>query len=198
MNKTIAVLIAAGVTALTMTGLGTAAIAIFADDPASPPATPVAITVSPGVDYAKREAQYQALLKQANERIQQADARLKEANARIEQANSRIQQLQGTTAAASTAAPAAAQANPSRQTLASASGEHEGGDDNGDNDDAAATITPQQAARIALRAARGTHLVQTPSLVSVDGRTVYQVLLDAGTLYLDPHSGEILAAVPNQ
>ncbi len=193
MNKTIAVLIAAGVTALTMTGLGTAAIAVFADDPAAPQATPVAITVSPGVDYAKREAQYQALLKQANERIQQADARLKEANARIEQANSRIQQLQSAATSAS-----AAQTTPAQQTLASAPDENEGEEENESGSDDAAAITPQQAARIALRAARGTHLMQTPSLVNVDGRTVYQVLLDAGTLYLDPHSGEILAAVPKQ
>lgn len=198
MNKTIAVLIAAGVTALTMTALGTAAIAIFADDPATAQAqaTPVAITVSPGVDYAKREAQYQALLKQANERIQQADVRLKEANARIEQANSRIQQLQSTATAAS-----AAQTNPSQQTIANAAGEHEAEaneSESNEGNDAAAAITPQQAARIALRAARGTHLMQTPSLVNVDGRTVYQVLLDAGTLYLDSRSGEILAAVPNE
>ncbi|NOK63358.1 MAG: peptidase [Chloroflexi bacterium AL-W] len=61
------------------------------------------------------------------------------------------------------------------------------------------TISADRAAVIALDAAAGSRLTQTPELVNFEGVVVYEVLLDQGSIYVDAQTGTILhngVAVP--
>lgn len=171
MKKSMAVLISGGVTAAVLalaTSLAVQA-GIIETPMASASASSDALaapapTATAGADFSQREAQYRALIEEANRRLLTADQRIAEANQRIEQANQRIRDLE----------------QQLQQTPSSGS---------------AAMISPDDAAAISLQAVRGAVLLETPSLVDMRGQTLYKVALDAGTLYLDPHTGDILYAV---
>ena len=194
MNRSIAVLISAGATAFVMTiiGVGVGLIAMEAGAAGQPTSAEQAvITVAPSVDYSQREAQYKAQLAQANQRLQEANTQIAQANARIAQ----LQQPATTMAQANVPSD-----NPPTAANNSNDDEH---DDEGDDDTPARNadaegLSAEQVADIALRAARGATLIQLPALVDYRGQAVYQVLLDVGTLYIDPYNGSILAAIPNR
>lgn len=61
-----------------------------------------------------------------------------------------------------------------------------------------ATLSADQAAMIAARLARGASVLKAPELVDYGGATAYEVTLNAGTIYINAHSGAILGVVPAQ
>jgi len=61
---------------------------------------------------------------------------------------------------------------------------------------AASTLTVDQAASLAQQLVPRGRMLQQPIMVNLQGRAAYEVKFDLGTLYLDPASGQVLAAVP--
>jgi len=57
-------------------------------------------------------------------------------------------------------------------------------------------LTADQAGSLALQLAPGARLVQQPQLVNYNGTAAYQVVLNAGTVYLDASTGQVLGVVP--
>lgn len=53
-------------------------------------------------------------------------------------------------------------------------------------------VSSRRAALIALRAAPGASLLETPSLVSFQGGVAYEVQLDSGLVYIDAFSGQVV------
>jgi septal ring factor EnvC (AmiA/AmiB activator) len=64
------------------------------------------------------------------------------------------------------------------------------------NTAAASTLTVDQAASLAQQLVPRGRMLQQPVMVNLQGRAAYEVKFDLGTLYLDPASGQVLAAVP--
>jgi uncharacterized membrane protein YkoI len=62
----------------------------------------------------------------------------------------------------------------------------------------AVVFSPEQAANIALQTAPGAALLSIPALVNFQGVMAYQVSLNAGIVYIDANSGQVLynGAVP--
>lgn len=60
---------------------------------------------------------------------------------------------------------------------------------------AANTISADDAAQIALNLAPGAQLLSTPELVDFRGITSYEVVLDAGTVYVDAANGRPIYAI---
>ena len=58
--------------------------------------------------------------------------------------------------------------------------------------DSGSTLSADAAAEIALAHAPEANLVETPRLVSYQGATAYEVLLDQGPLYIDAQSGTVI------
>jgi len=54
------------------------------------------------------------------------------------------------------------------------------------------SISPQEAARIALSQVPGAALAQEPRLVETNGVVAYEVLLDQAVVYIDAGSGQVL------
>lgn len=94
----------------------------------------------------------------------------------IEEANRRIQTLKDENATL-------------RQQLEAAQGEDT------TSAPAADTISADAAAQAALNLAPGAQLMSTPELVDFRGVTAYEVVLDAGTVYVDAASGQPIYAV---
>lgn len=93
----------------------------------------------------------------------------------IEAANARIQTLKDENAAL-------------RKQLEAAQG-------NSEIAPAANTISAEDAAQAALNLAPGAQLLSTPELVDFRGITAYEVVLDAGTVYVDAASGQPIYAI---
>ncbi len=55
-------------------------------------------------------------------------------------------------------------------------------------------VSPEVAGWIGLDIAPGARLMRTPELVNFQGMTVYEVVLDAGTVYVDANSGRVVFA----
>lgn len=66
---------------------------------------------------------------------------------------------------------------------------------NAANAPAANTISADDAAQIALNLAPGAQLLSTPELVDFRGITSYEVVLDAGTVYVDAANGRPIYAI---
>jgi uncharacterized membrane protein YkoI len=58
--------------------------------------------------------------------------------------------------------------------------------------DSGSTLSADAAAEIALEHAPGANLVEAPRLVSYQGATAYEVLLEQGPLYVDAQSGTVI------
>jgi hypothetical protein len=56
----------------------------------------------------------------------------------------------------------------------------------------AVQLSAAQAAQVALNAAPGATLTNTPDLVSFQGTVAYEVILNQGTLYVDANTGQVL------
>ncbi|MFN3706308.1 MAG: hypothetical protein ACK4WM_10005 [Thermoflexales bacterium] len=140
----------------------------------APPPTPTADAIAV---LTEREAQYRALLEEANRRLEEANQQL----AKLEQQLEAVQATQSAPAPVANASrsqatqrprvqPAPAQPQPVIQ----------------------AALTPQRALEIALITAPGTVAQRMPELVDFQGVVAYEVLLNAGTMYVDANSGAIL------
>ena len=110
-----------------------------------------------------REAAYQQLIDQANQRLQQAYDLQKAAAAKINQARSvaavpRAQQP-AVTAAAQPSAP---------------------------------TLSAESAINIAIDASGGKRMTRTPELVMFEGRVAYEIGFTNGAIYVDANSGSVL------
>jgi hypothetical protein len=53
-------------------------------------------------------------------------------------------------------------------------------------------VSPEQAAQIALAAVPNAQLLRNPELVDYNGTVAYEVALDAGNMYVDANSGQLL------
>lgn len=168
-----ALLIAGGLTAFTLVGLGALAGQLSSGAAASTAATSAVETVAPiadtagsaaNGDFAAREAQYQALIQ--------------EANRRIETANRQLAEMEQQLAAAQTAAGATANIMAQAALTQSVTTE--------------ATISTQRALEIAQASAPGAVAQRTPELVTFEGALAYEVTFDTGTVYVDAGSGAVL------
>jgi len=196
-----ALMIAAGVTAFTLVGIGALASRMSNSAPeagATAPATPDtamsggitnAATSSPAAESAPandaasslaadREAQYRELIQRANQRIQEANRRLMEMEQQLASAPAGTQLA--TDASASSAGATSATA---RQPLAGAAA-------NSSVPNVAVSL--QRALEIALAAAPGTVAQRVPELVNFQGSVAYEVALNAGLVYVDANSGAVL------
>lgn len=141
--------------------------------PAMPPVTPMADIVA---TLTEREAQYRALLVEANSRLEEANQQL----AQLEQQFQAAQAAQSASAPIAEAAAQPAQRPRVRPTPAQPQPAIQ------------AALTPQRALEIALIAAPGAVAQRMPELVDFQGAVAYEVLLNAGTMYVDANSGAIL------
>lgn len=97
----------------------------------------------------------------------------------IDEANSRIQQLKDENAKL-------------RQELEQAKA---GSNTASSTAPTAGQISAQDAAQAALNLAPGAQLMSTPELVNFQGTTAFEVVLDAGTVYVDANSGQPIYAI---
>ncbi len=186
MKQRTALLIAAGVTAFTVVGVGmlvrisgpqttldatptTAAVDQIASPvtPANQPATP-----SVAVPMPEREAAYRQLIEEANRRLEQANQRI----AQLEQ------QLSNRQAASPSQTTAGAQAKTATATVAPTT----------NNNAPAVALTPQQALALGLQQVPGSSALKMPELVNFQGKVAYEVVLNLGLLYLDADTGAVL------
>lgn len=159
-----ALVTAGALSAFTLVLIGAVAGRIARDDPrvASAPATAVPPTAAP---TAGADPAVQALLDQQGTAYEQV---IQEANDRLAKANDQLKAAYAAAAAASTAA-----ARPAAPP-------------------APAYIGPEAAARVALGAAPGAIVLQVPELVNFQGTAAYEVVTNAGSLYVDALTGRLL------
>ncbi len=167
----------AGLLPLPSTATEPAVQAMGTQAPATTDALPSAPTADAIAVLTEREAQYRALLEEANRRLEEANQQL----AKLEQQLEAVQATKSAPAPVANASwsqatqrprvqPAPAQPQPVIQ----------------------AALTPQRALEIALITAPGTVAQRIPELVDFQGVVAYEVLLNAGTMYVDANSGAIL------
>ncbi len=195
-----ALMIAAGVTAFTLVGIGALASRMSNNAPeagATAPVTPNtamsggitnAAVSSPAAESAPandaasllaadREAQYRELIQQANQRIQEANRRLMEMEQRLANAPA------GASATDAGASSAGATSAIAQRPLAGAAA---------NSSVPNVAVSPQRALEIALAAAPGTVAQRAPELVNFQGSVAYEVALNAGLVYVDANSGAVL------
>lgn len=112
-----------------------------------------------------REAAYQQLIDQANQRLQQAYDQQKATAAKINQARS-------VAAAPRTQQPAVAAAAAAQP--------------------AAPTLSVDSAVNIAIDASGGKRLIRNPELVMFEGKVAYEIGFTNGAIYVDANSGSVL------
>lgn len=190
-NQRAALLIAGGMTAFTLVGLGALA-GQLSNTTAQPAATPAVViatdAVAPAIHTAEqpvslpagsnadsafsaREAQYQALIQEANRRIEEANRRLAE----MEQQLSRGQAAPAETVNVMAQTPA--QAGPAQAP---------------NNSVPAVALLPQRALEIAQTSAPGAVAQRLPELVNFQGTVAYEVAFNTGMVYVDANSGALL------
>ncbi len=138
----------------------------------APPPTPTADVIAV---LTEREAQYRALLEEANRRLEEANQQL----AKLEQQLEAVQATQSAPAPVANASQSQATQRPRVQPAQP-------------QPVIQAALTPQRALEIALITAPGTVAQRMPELVDFQGVVAYEVLLNAGTMYIDANSGAIL------
>lgn len=192
MKQRTALLIASGLTAFVLVGVGaligslnatnsrTAAASATPQVLAQPAqvvlAAPSSIsTGTPQPSFVEREAQYRALIEEANRRLEQANQRLTELERRLQDAQS-AQPPSVADAVINPSQPAPAMAQPQASSPTQLQ----------------VVLSPQRALEIALAAAPGTVAQRMPELVDYQGAIAYEVLLNAGPIYVDANSGVIL------
>jgi uncharacterized membrane protein YkoI len=120
-----------------------------------------------------REAAYEQALQQANAQLQQAYQDQQRLADQVHVLQTQVQ-APATTApagAATAVEPPTPPADPPAPTY---------------------TLSPQQAALVALRVAQGATLTAAPDMVDFQGQTAYEVRLTRGTVYVDANSGQVL------
>jgi len=175
MNQRSALLMAAGLTVFVLIVVAAAGRSIVpAATIVEEQAAPVAEATAPHALAAQsigapheQEANYQALLQEANQRLQQANDQLKRA---YDQQQTLANQLAVARQEGRepTQTPQVAQPQPSYP------------------------VSADQAVQVALAAAPGARLIRQPELVSFQGLVAYEVALDQGMMYIDAQSGQIL------
>ncbi|ABU56361.1 PepSY domain-containing protein [Roseiflexus castenholzii] len=169
------VIIGALVGRVTQTAVPSATDVIVAPTQA-PTDAPVALDPTVEALIREREAAYRQALNEANQRITEANQRLEEANRRIEQ-QAAAQQAAAQQAAAQQAAAqqAAAQQAAAQQSAPTY------------------PVSAEQAQAIAQNLAQGAYLVKPAELVLYQGAPAYEIVFDAGAVYVDAQSGTVLA-----
>jgi hypothetical protein len=125
---------------------------------------------------AQQAAAYQQVIATANSQLAQAYQQQQSLQQQLGQAQ---QKLADTQQQLADAQQQAASAQPAGSAAA-----------------AADTLTVAQAASLAQQLVPRGRLLQQPQLVNLQGAAAYEVKFDLGTLYLDPATGQVLAAVP--
>lgn len=100
----------------------------------------------------------------------------------VNEANNRIQQLKDENAKLRTELEQSKAGNPASSASSPVAGQ----------------ISADAAAQAALNLAPGAQLMSTPELVDFQGTTAYEVVLDAGTVYVDAGSGQPIYAIPTR
>lgn len=182
-----ALLIAGGLTAFTLVGLGALAGRLSTGAP-QPTATPAGAsapeTNAPIVDAveqpasastdsasAAREAQYQALIEEANRRIEAANRQLAQMEQQLAAAQAAPAETGNLTAAAQAQTAPAAPASNSAPGVA---------------------ISAQRALEIAQASTPGAVAQRLPELVSFQGVIAYEVAFNTGMVYVDANTGAVL------
>jgi len=195
MKQRTVLLIAAGVTAFTLVGVGmlvrisgpqttvdamptTAAVGqstvpsptveiVLPITPANQPATPSVAVPTP-----EQEAAYRQLIQEANRRLEQANQRIAQLEQQLSQADQQAASPSQTAAYAQARAAAAA---PAPSTSAPV-----------------VALTPQQALALGLQQVPDSSALKMPELVDFQGKVAYEVVLNLGVLYLDANTGAVL------
>ena len=141
-------------------------------------ASPVAVYDAASVQALldQHDASYKDALQTANDRLAQANVQLDQAykdRASLEQA---LRDAQGVQASAASQQPA--QPEPTAPPAPSKQPSY--------------AVSPQSAEDLAVRAAPGSSLMSTPTLVNFQGTAAYEVLLDNGPVYIDANTGAVL------
>ncbi|MFN8423775.1 MAG: hypothetical protein U0470_10485 [Anaerolineae bacterium] len=159
-----ALVTAGALSAFTLVLIGAVAGRIVRDDArvASATVTAVPPTAAP---TAGADPAVQALLDRQGTAYEQV---IQEANDRLARANDQLKAAYAAAAAASTAA-----ARPAAPP-------------------APAYVGPEAAAQVALGAAQGAIVLQAPELVNFQGTAAYEVVTNAGSIYVDALSGRLL------
>lgn len=167
-------------------------------EPAPPePTADLMVGVQNQID--QREAAYQSRLRESNDRLQQANdqlalayqkqqelaAQLREAYQKQQELAAQLKHTQAAPAQVITEqsvkpTPAQPQASPPAPPAPAAPAAP------------AYPISADNAGAIALAAEPGTQLMATPELVDFQGTVAYEVVLDAGKVYVDANTGQIL------
>lgn len=185
MTRKLALSLAAALTAFTLIMVAVLTVNVFRPQSTANAATQTAAAqteVVPADPTAGVSAAIQAAVAERDAYYQQ---QLQAANARLTEANSRLQQAYADLDQARAAGPA----EPAPQPTATAAPAQE---DISQIPAPAYTISPRRAALIALSAAPGASLTMAPSLVSFQGTPAYEVTLDAGQVYVDAATGDVL------
>ncbi len=132
----------------------------------APAGTPTADLL---VTLAEREAQYRALIEEANRRLAQANQQLANLEQQLQEAQA-SQPAADTKAVTNVAQPAPVVGQPQPRVA----------------------LMPQRALEIALIAVPGTVAQRMPEPVDFQGAVAYEVLLNTGAVYVDANSGVIL------
>lgn len=125
---------------------------------------------------AQRAAAYQQVIVQANGQLAQAYQQQQTLSQQLDQAQQKLADTQQQLADAQQQAASAQQASSSSA--------------------AATTMTVDQAASLAQQLVPRGRILKQPVMVNLQGSAAYEIQFDLGTLYLDPTSGQVLAAVP--
>ena len=114
-------------------------------------------------EIAAREASFQQLIQQANQKLEESYKQQQELTKQLAAEKSKQVAVN---------APAAAPAQANQQPKYN--------------------LSADQAAALALKAEKGAMLVKTPELISFKGTAAFEVTLDRGVVYIDANTGEVL------
>lgn len=190
-NQRTALLIAGGLTAFTLVGLGALAGQLNTGASlatATPAGASVSATSAPIVNAveqptsapagastdsasAAREAQYQALIEEANRRIEAANRQLAQMEQQLAAAQAAPAETGNLTAAAQAQTAPAAPASNSAPGVA---------------------ISAQRALEIAQASTPGAVAQRLPELVNFQGAIAYEVAFNTGMVYVDANTGAVL------
>jgi uncharacterized membrane protein YkoI len=123
-----------------------------------------AVTGPTDAEVAQREAAYQQLIQQANQRLEESYKQQQELTKELAAEKSKQ--------AAAVVVPASAPAQENLQPKYN--------------------LSSDQAAALALQAEKGAVLVKPADLISFQGTAAYEVTLDRGVVYIDANTGKVL------
>lgn len=169
MSQKLAIVVAAAATAFVLVIGGAIMLAAALPTWAAQPSASTSASAA-SANSAADLATAQAQIKILQQRDQQYQQLLAQANKQLQDAYAK---------------PTATPASPAMDTA-------------GGTGPATVALSANDAAQIAASIAPGATLLKQPELVNLQGTTAYQVTFDAGMVYVDANSGQILGAVPSQ